>query len=112
LDAVVAGLERWLARRNPFDRIAAVAAGQRCRLEAALDQRSGMPWVIVSDRAGARLVPLHGARVSERRSRPLRTQDAVRRAIEWGTAMIVVQPSSSAGAAAAAPPGSQREPTP
>jgi hypothetical protein len=112
LDAVVAGLERWLARRNPFDRIAAVAAGQRCRLEAALDQRSGMPWVIVSDRAGARLVPLHGARISERRSRPLRTQDAVRRAIEWGTAMIVVQPSSSAGAAAAAPPGSQREPTP
>jgi hypothetical protein len=92
LDAVVLGIERWLARRNPFDRIAAVGAGQSCALEAQLDQRSGMPWVIVSDRASARLVPLHGARVGDRRSRPLSTPAAVRRGIDWGTATLVVQP--------------------
>ncbi|MEY4547179.1 MAG: hypothetical protein RL685_3374, partial [Pseudomonadota bacterium] len=92
LDAVVSGIERWLARRNPFDRIAAVSAGQRCQLEASLDQRSGMPWALVSDRASARLVPLHGARVGDRRSLPLTTPAAVRRAIDWGTATLVVQP--------------------
>jgi hypothetical protein len=51
-----------------------------------------MPWAIVSDRSSARLVPLHGARVGDRRSRPLKTQAAVRRAIDWGTATLVVQP--------------------
>lgn len=92
LDAVVAGIERWLARRNPFDRIAALNTGQRCALEASFDQRSGMPWAIVSDRQSARLVPLHGARVGDRRSRALTTPAAVRRAIDWGTATLVVQP--------------------
>jgi hypothetical protein len=96
LDAVVVGLERWLVRRNPFDRIAAVAAGQRCRLEADLDQRSGLPWAIITDHAGARLVPLHGARVGDRRSRPLASREEVRRALDWGTATIVVQPPRSA----------------
>ncbi len=92
LDAVAAGIERWLARRNPFDRIAAVGAGQSCVLEAHQDQRSGMPWALVSDRASARLVPLHGARVGDRRSRPLTTPEALRRAIDWGIATLVVQP--------------------
>ncbi|MEO8184754.1 MAG: poly-gamma-glutamate biosynthesis protein PgsC/CapC [Deltaproteobacteria bacterium] len=92
LDAVVAGLERWLARRNPFDRVAAVSAGSRCHFEADVDQRSGMAWAIVSDPSGARLVPLHGARVGDRRSRPLTTRDAVRRAIDWGTATLIVEP--------------------
>ena len=41
---------------------------------------------------GARLVPLHGARVGDRRSRPLTTRDAVRRAIDWGTATVIVEP--------------------
>jgi hypothetical protein len=92
LDAVVLALERWLVRRNPFDRIAAVNGGQRCRIEADVDQRSGLPWAIVSDGAAARLVPLHGARVGDRRSRPLATREAVRRALDWSTATLVVEP--------------------
>jgi hypothetical protein len=92
LEAVVAALERWLVRRNPFDRIAAVSVGQRCRIEADVDQRSGLPWAIVSDGAGARLVPLHGARVGDRRSHPLTTRQEVRRALDWSTATLVVEP--------------------
>jgi hypothetical protein len=94
LDAVVASLERWLVRRNPFDRVAALSQGQRCRIEADVDQRSGLPWAIVSDGARARLVPLHGARVGDRRSRPLATQQAVRQALDWSTATLVVEPAS------------------
>ena len=93
LDAVTAGLERWLTLRNPFDRMAALSGGQRCWLEADFDQRSGMPWVIVSDRVRARLVPLHGARVGDRRSRALTTPEALRRGIDWGTATLLVEPS-------------------
>ena len=93
LDAVTAGLERWLTLRNPFDRMAALSSAEHCWLEADFDQRSGMPWVIVSDRVRARLVPLHGARVGDRRSRPLTTPEAVRRGIDWGTATLLVEPS-------------------
>jgi hypothetical protein len=93
LDAVTTALERWLTLRNPFDRMAALGAGQHCWMEADFDQRSGMPWVIVSDQVRARLVPLHGARVGDRRSRPLTTPDALRRGIDWGTATLLVEPS-------------------
>ena len=94
LDAVVASLERWLVRRNPFDRVAALSQGQRCQIEADVDQRSGLPWAIVSDGARARLVPLHGARVGDRRSRPLTTRRAVRQALDWSTATLVVEPAA------------------
>jgi hypothetical protein len=94
LDEVVARLERWLVRRNPFDRVAALSQGQRCQIEADVDQRSGLPWAIVSDGAGARLVPLHGARVGDRRSRPLATVQAVRQALDWSTATLVVEPAA------------------
>jgi hypothetical protein len=91
LDRAVRQLELWVDQRNPFDRRAAVALGRGCSVETVTDARSGMPWGVLASGSQVRLVPLHGPSGEGRRTPPLKQLAAVRRAVAFATATVVVE---------------------
>lgn len=92
LDGVVERLGQWLAVRNPFERVAAVAGAQRCGFEVTVDRATGSPWAIVASAGRARLVPLHGGAPARRSTgAPLATLDAVRRAVDLGVGTVLAE---------------------
>jgi hypothetical protein len=91
VDLVARQIEQWLVRNNPFDRIEAKRLGRDCGLYAGLDTATMIPWISIVGNGRARLVPLHHPNATGKRTKPLKDERQVRRALEMGIATVVVE---------------------
>jgi hypothetical protein len=91
VELVAEQAERWILQNNPFDKLTTKKLGKSCYLSAGLDIATMTPWLTVVGNKRARIVPLHHPYAIRKRTRPLATEDQVRRALEMGIATIVVE---------------------